>query len=342
MEGNKQIKRKTPLQLQVKFLGRFTDLVENGFSIMDALEIVETIVDPKMVEVIKNGCNEGKLFSDILESLGFLNQIVYIIRASETHNALGRGLVRAKEFSHNYVVNKSEMAKKMRYPLFLFATVILVLSIVSIFFIPRLDEFYTTFGIENNQLAIDSIVIILLVVLFTFTTLVVSVLLILKNPNVNFQTKLRKYLFKIPVLKKLTSRLFSYYFASQIELFIGCGLSFKDSLATIQLFDTLPLVKLIAKEIEYDAQIGESIESLFLTKDCFTAYFRMIAMHALKIGKFDKELKLFVTTELTNLNAFITGLIKAFQSGLLALVGVLIALLYLSILQPVFDLITII
>jgi len=335
-------KGKLPLQIQVKFLQRFTELVENGFAIMDALEIMGTFIDADLVAFMKKGCIEGRPFSSILEDLKFQVQIVYIVKASEQHNALVRGLTRARDYSQNYFKNRTEMAKKMRYPLFLFGTVILVLTVVAIFFLPRLDEFYATFGIDNDQMAIGGIITVLLIMLFGLTSLIMAVLLILKFQNVNFQIWLRQRIFRIPGLKKLTSRLFSYYFATQIEMFIGCGLSFKESLASIQEFDTLPLVKLIAKEIERDATAGETMEMLFRNMDCFTPYFRLITTHSLRIGKLDEELKNFVTMELANLNSSITGLIKGIQGGLLALVGVLIALLYLSILQPVFDLITII
>jgi len=333
---------KLPLALQVKFLQRFTELIENGFAIMDALEIMGTLIDTKIVEFMKTGCSEGKPFSSILEDLNFQEQIVYIVKASEQHNALVRGLIRARDYSQNYFKNRTEMAKKMRYPIFLFAIVILVLTVVAIFFLPRLDEFYATFGIDNDQMAIGGIITVLLIILFSLTSLIMLILLILKFQNLNFQIWLRQRIFQLPVINKLTRRLFSYYFATQVEMFIGCGLSFKDSLVTIQEFDTLPLVKLIAKEIERDAIAGESLESLLREMDCFTPYFRLIATHSLRIGKLDEELKMFVMMELASLNSSITGLIKGVQGGLLALVGVLIALLYLSILQPVFDLINII
>lgn len=342
MEIYQKVKKKIPLQLQVKFLQRFTELVENGFAIIDALEIMATFIDSKIVEIMKQGCTDGKPFSDILVELNFAVQITYIIRASEQHNALVRGLMRARDYSQNYLKNRNEIAKKMRYPLFLFSTVIVVLTIVSIFFIPRLDEFYATFGVENNQMAVDGIIAILLAMLLGITSLVIAVLLIIKCRNIRFQMWLRGWIFRIPTIKKLTTRLFSYYFATQIEMFIGCGLSFKDSISTIQRFDTLPLVKLIAEEIEQYSFAGESVEMLFRNRDCFTPYFRLIATHSLRIGKLDQELKTFVAMELASLNTSITGLIKGVQGGLLALVGVLIALLYLSILQPVFDLIAII
>jgi len=342
MEVSNKITRRVTLQLQVKFLQRFTELIENGFAIIDALEIMETFIDKRIIRVMREACEEGRPFSDALAALDFQPQIIYIVKASEEHNALGRGLLRARAFSQNFLKNRNEISKKMRYPLFLFSTVIIVLTVVAIFFMPRLDDFYTAFGIDNESSTITSIMGLLIVVFITLTIIVLTITFMMRSKNNNFQNFLRQRIFGLPALSKLTTRLFSYYFATQVEMFIGCGLSFKESLITIQKFDTLPMVKLIAREIELEASEGESIEKLFRNMDCFTPYFRLIAVHSLRIGKLDQELKSFVTMELANLNSLITSMIKMVQGGLLGLVGVLIALLYLSILQPVFDLITII
>jgi len=342
MENSHKIRRRLSLQLQVKFLQRFTELIENGFAIIDALEIMETFIDKQIIRIMREACEEGRPFSDALERLGFQVQIIYIIRASEEHNALGRGLVRAREFSVNFLKNRNEISNKMRYPVVLFSAVIVTLTVVLIFFLPRLDDFYTVFNIENESTAISNIMGLLITVCLILTTLVLMVTFALRSKNNNFQIFLRQRIFRLPVLGKLTTHLFSYYFASQVEMFIGCGLSFKDSLTTIQQFDTLPLVKLISWEIEREAMAGKSIEDIFREMDCFTPYFRLITTHSLRIGKFDTELKSFVTAELASLNSAITSVIKFVQGGMLTLIGILIALLYMSILQPVFDLITII
>lgn len=342
MEVSNKTKRRVTLQLQVKFLQRFTELVENGFAIIDALEIMETFIDKRIIQIMRTVCETGNPFSDALVALGFQPQIVYIVKASEEHNALGRGLQRARDFSVNFLKNRDEITKKMRYPFFLFSTVIVVLTVVSIFFMPRLDDFYVAFGITNESTVIANIMGLLITVFVGLTISILVIILMLKCQKNNFQNFLRQRVFRLPALGNLTTRLFSYYFASQVEMFVGCGLSFKESLITMQKFDTLPMAKLIAREIEEQATAGESVEGLFRKMDCFTPYFCLVAVHSLRIGKLEQELKSFVRMELANLNLLITGVIKVVQGGLLGLVGVLIALLYLSILQPVFDLITII
>jgi len=334
--------RKLPLKVQVKFLRRFTALVENGFTITEALEIMATFMNPVIITQMQEACARGTPFSDTLEKLKFESRIVYIVRASEQNNALIKGLQGARNYSHNYLEKRTELTKKLRYPLFLFSMVMVILVIVFIFFIPRLDDFYTTFGIEGDQAAITGIIAILAIVLFAFSMIFTMALLILKYDHDQFQTKCRRFIFNVYGLRAIAARLFSYYFATQVEMFINCGLSFKDSIATIRQFEALPLVRVVIKEIEERVENGESIEEIIKECNCFTPYFRLITAHALKLGRLDVELANFVESELRSLNTMITSFIKIFQGSFLALAGGLIIMLYLSILQPVFELITII
>lgn len=342
MGNNQKLKKAPNLKTQVKFLKRFTQLVENGFPIIDALDIMGAMMNKEMMAFMKAGCERGTAFSDILEQLKFKRQIVYMIRASEKHYILTRGLKRAANYSENYLKNQTEMSKKIRYPLFLFTTVIVGLTAVSIFFLPRLDAFYATFNIEGNSFAIDTIIFLLAAL---FVGVLVSVLLLnlaFKWKNHWFQQTFRKIIFNVPLLKGGVKRLFTYYFFSQIELFLGCGLSFKESLESVGDFETLPLVKIVALELMNGASEGRDLFTLLTEQDCFSPYFKLMSGYALRIGKLEDELKNFVATELESLNQLMSQSLKVMQSSLLALVGLLVALLYLSILQPVFDLIHII
>lgn len=334
--------KKRSLKVQVKFLRRFTELVENGFAITEALEIMATFMDSSLITHMQEGCVAGIPFSHTLEALGFESRIIYIIRASEQNNALLKGLQGARNYSRNYLENRTELAKKLRYPLFLFSMVMIVLVIVFMFFIPRLDDFYATFGVEDDHTAIIGIIATLSIVLVAFSGIFTVLLFIFKYNNDKFQKKCRELIFNIYGVRHLSARLFSYYFATQVEMFISCGLSFKDSIATIRRFETLPLVQVVIKEIEERVENGESTQQIIKECNCFTPYFRLITAHALRLGKLDVELKNFVEAELSHINMAITTFIKIFQGSFLAMTGGLIVMLYLSILQPVFELITII
>lgn len=346
MESTNRLKiggKKITLKTQVKFLQRFTELVENGFAITEALEIMATFMDASIINQMQKGCASGIPFSDTLKALKFEPRIIYIVRASEQNNALIKGLQGARNYSQNFLKNRNALASKLSYPLFLFAMVMIVLVIIFLFFIPRLDNFYATFGIADDQpSAIVGIVAIVSIILVAFSGIFIAILVILKYDNDKFQSKCRGLIFNIYGVRHICARLFSYYFATQVEMFISCGFSFKDSMITIHQFETVPLVQVVIKEIKERVEAGESIEKMIKACNCFTPYFRLITAHALRIGKLDVELKRFVEYELESLNLAITSFIKIFQGCFLALIGGLIVMLYLSILQPVFELITII
>jgi len=342
MEKSNQLKKKFPLQKQVVFLQRFTDLLDSGFALVDALEIMKAFMHSEVITNMQEECEKGRPFADTLETFHFDSRVVYIVRASEKHDALLKGLQGARNYSENYLNNRKELAKKLRYPLVLFATIILVIFVVFLFFLPRLDEFYETFGVEGGNNGVAGIIATLGLVLMGVSLVVLSVVLFLKYDNDKFQRWCRGWLFEVSVLKKLSTRLFSYYFATQIELFIRCGLSLKQSIATIREFESMPLAKIIINEIEQRVEGGDSVEEIIQDQNCFTPYFRLIVSHATRIGKLDVELTSFVKAELALLNQGVTYFIKLFQGAFLALVGGLIVLLYMSILQPVFELVDII
>ena len=342
MEKSNRLKKYFTLKLQVKFLKRFTQLVENGFSVIDALEVMQTLLDKSVIALMIQACIKGDDFSDTLELMGFEQRIVYIVRAGEGSNALLRGLQAARNYSIHFFENRGELKKKLRYPLFLFAVVILVLASMFIFFIPQLDGFYETFNLDGESTSIHVIIWILGSLLLVTLVLVTFVLLILKFDHPRFQRFIFDWLFCIYGVKFITQKLFSYYFATQVNMFTACGLSLKDSMEMILTFEKLSLIKYMVHDLGTEIEGGKEISEAIRDVDYFTPYFKLIVNHALKVGSLDLELEHFVKTELASLNEAVGTSLKVFQAGFMMLIGVLIIMLYLSILQPIFEMVDII
>jgi type II secretory pathway component PulF len=228
------------------------------------------------------------------------------------------------------------MQKKLRYPAFLFITMVAVLIAVYLFFIPQLDSFYDSFNIEGNQDAMNGIIAMIGITLALILALIFFAAYYLKFSKSRFQ-----WLFKFPGTAKLATRLFSYYFAAQWLMFLETGLPLKESLAMIQTFEKIPMIRVLIAEFVGLLDAGEEIETAISTSGYFTPYFKLIMAHALKIGCAKPELVQFVKTELVGLNALVAATFKIFQSIFLLLIGIMIILLYLSILQPVFEMVQI-
>jgi len=329
MAASRKLKRYWTLANQYKFLSRFTQLMENGFNLMEALGVMEVVLSSESLKQILAFCGEGKPFAESLEASGFESRTVYMIRCNESHGSLLLGLQKARDYSGNHLKNKKELAKKLRYPLFLLGMMFLVLGAVYLFFLPQLDSFYESFNIEGDTGAIMGIITVLGIFLGVISLLALLILYFFrtKKPHTG--------IFKLRLVKKL----FSYYFASQWQMLLACGLPLKSSLETIIHFEKTPLIRHAIQDLKSQLETGQDLEQVLTSSLYFTDYFKLVMSHALKIGCAPKELDQFTKSELESLNQMVTALFKGIQTGFLILIGCMIMLLYLSILQPVFEMV---
>jgi len=339
MANERKLKRYWSLANQQKFFSRFTELIDHGFSISDALEVMSVLFRSSLIQLMISSCQNGIPFAETLEASSFDKRTIYIIRCSEESGSLLQGLRKAGNYSQHHYQNQKELQKKLRYPSFLFFIMLIILSTIYLFFLPQMDTFYNSFNIKSNHTAIESVILMIGVAFFSITILMSLMILIIKFNHLQFQKIVKKWLFHCFGLRHLAQKLFSYYFSSQWLLLLECGLPLKESLSTIQSFERITLIRLIVHELKQRLESGESLEAVINSSSYFTPYYKLIMTHALKIGCTQSELTHYTASELANLNELMTNFFKVFQTSLLALIGSIIILLYMSILQPVFEMV---
>lgn len=342
MPTTKSLKSYWNLNMQQKFLSRFSQLLENGFSISDALSIMTSLFKKQAIEPMIESCLQGKTFSDTLKTCHFEHRIIYMVQSSEQAGALLQGLKKAADYSDFHLKNRSELSKKIRYPLALFSLMSLILTAVFILFMPKIQSFYDSFNLSGDSAFMQMIFIIIGCFMGVVICLTTLILLILKWQSLSFSQCAKRWLFKIPLLRSLMQKIFSYYFSSQWLIFLNCGLSLKESLNMMLKFETIPFIKLIIQEFKYQLETGLPLEQAFHQSPYFTPYFRLTMAHALTLGSIQSELHYYSQSEFKQLSSWLNQSFKILQFSLLMLIGIIIIFIYLSILQPVFQMINII
>ena len=337
MSTSRQLNRYWTLPHQQKFLSRFSQLLGQGFSIAQALEIMSSLFNKENIQFIKKCCANGQAFATTLEQCHFEKRIVYIIRCSEQSGSLLQGLEKSAQYSQQQLQNKTELNKKLRYPCGLFILMLIVLVGVYFFFFPQLETFYQSFNIQGDQTLLNNMLLILGIILGIFIIIFIFILSIPKYRHQKFQITMKHILFQIPGIRQLLQKIFSYYFSSQWLIFLNCGLSLKNSLLLMKKFETIPMIQLIIEEFQSQLESGVSLEQLFENSSYFTPYFKLIMKHALQIGQVQNELNYFTKSELNHLNSMLNYSFKITQSIFLMLIGIIIIFIYLSLLQPVFQ-----
>lgn len=337
MSTSRQLNRYWTLPVQQKFLSRFSQLLQQGFSIAQALEVMTSLFKQEFIHVIATGCANGQPFANILEQCHFEKRIVYIVRCSEQAGSLLQGLQKSAQYSEYQIQSKTQLNKKLRYPCFLFSLMIIILAGVYFFFFPQLETFYQSFNIEGDQSLLNQTFLMLGIILTLFMLLSLFVLLTLKWHHYQFQLKIKFFLFRCPLLSRLLQKIFSYYFSSQWLVFLNCGLPLKESLLMMKQFETIPMIQLIIEEFQQQLEIGTPLEVVFHQSPYFTPYFKLIMKHALQIGQVQIELEHYSQGELHHLTSMLNNTFKIIQTTFLMLIGIIIILIYLSLLQPVFE-----
>ena len=335
--SSRQLKRYWTLSVQHKFLSRFSQLLEQGFSLAQALEVMATLFKPEVIQEMILCCARGISFASTLESCQFEKRIIYIIRSSEEAGSLLQGLKKASDYSEYQLKSKHELNKKLRYPCFLFILIMIILAGVYFFFFPQLDQFYQSFNLEGDKSLLNLILSMIGATLFLFLSIFLFIFVVLKWNHPIFQAKVKTFLFHCPLLKSLLQRIFSYYFSSQWLVFLNCGLPMKKSLSLMQEFEDIYLIQTIIDEFQKQLELGISLETVIEKSPYFTPYFKLIMKHSLEIGQVPAELNHYTKNEIINLSNGLNQAFKIIQTTFLILIGIIICLIYLSLLQPVFQ-----
>ena len=342
MPTKSSLTRYWTLSLQQKFLTRFSQLLQNGFSISDALNIMATLFKKQAIQPMIDACSRGQHFADTLEESQFETRIIYMIRCSEQAGALLQGLQKAANYSDFHLKNRSELFKKIRYPLTLFALMSLILIVVFTLFIPKIKSFYQSFNLSGDSSLLQGVILIMIITFILLALLALLIFCILHIQHFGFQTRVKSLLFRIPLIRPLIQKIFSYYFSSQWLIFLNCGLSLKDSLNMMIQFETIPFIRLIIEDLHAQFEAGNSLSNTIQSSPYFTPYFKLTMSHALILGSLTSELNYYSASEFKTLSALLNNSFKVIQFSFLLLIGVIIILVYLSILQPVFDMMNLI
>ena len=105
----------------------------------------------------------------------------------------------------------------------------------------------------------------------------------------------------------------------------------------MQEFEDIYLIQTIIDEFQKQLELGISLETVIEKSPYFTPYFKLIMKHSLEIGQVPAELNHYTKKEIINLSNGLNQAFKIIQTTFLILIGIIICLIYLSLLQPVFQ-----
>ncbi|WP_096188437.1 competence type IV pilus assembly protein ComGB [Evansella halocellulosilytica] len=324
------------------WLQDLVSLLEEGFSLSESLSLMKelhTYKKAKFCADLYKGLIEGSELSTQLKSGGFTNEIVSYLYFSEKYGNLIEGLSNVKEIlrKRNETVRKT--AKMISYPVFLSFIIIIMAIVMAEGVFPHFEQYFTT--IDHQLPYLTKLVIALLsafnpmTIALTIIGLLLTVLLLKRKP---YHDRLY-FVLKIPFLRTFIRSLVTYYVAAQLAPMLKHGLSLQRSLQIMSEESSNLFFQREATSISYYLLEGETLSEVLRSRGYYEPHFASIVALGERKGRLGQELERYSSYLFQNLYEDIQRKVAIAQPMILSAVGLIILIIFLSMMLPIFHMI---
>lgn len=336
--------KKLPIKLQSSFLVQTANMLENGFSLQQAIDFQmkvtqkHTGVFHEMIAELK----QGKAFYEALSNQAFNPHICAQIYFASKHGFLSTTLKDAGMYLAQKEFERRKLLTLLYYPIILFAVLIMIGLFMEHFLFPQFQSFYHSLGVkENNYLQIllhftnhfSFYLLLFLLLLF----LLLCTYQILKHKMLIIDRT--NMLAKIPIFSTLYVLYQTGLFAREWGLLFKSGFSIKDILSMMEDQSFQKLFKDVASEIKLSIYTGYSLSDSIESFDFLTKELKIIIAHGEMNNQLGEELLYFSSICLQQMEEKMLRLFQVVQPMLFISIGLLVIGMYLSIFIPIFQVI---
>ncbi len=345
-DGCMRLKRQQwKLNEQILFLKRLGMLLDEGYSISDAIRFIKIQLSKnkhapltKSIEQLKN----GEKFYTVLNQLFFHSTAVSFIYYGEKNGQLARALQTASTILLEREKRKEKIKKLLMYPIFLLIVTGIMFFVISWQLLPQFAQLYDSFQAEPNHFIkffywiYEHPKIISLTILSIFLVGVTSFFIFKKRrTSYEIQFTLRK----LPVIGDLVQLWNTYYIAYHTSQLLSGGLSLSQSLLFIKDDPEKPYLAEAIEKINKGLLDGESLANAVGEIPIWRKELVAVIEHGQLSGKLEIELNAYSQYCLELFFDRLEKLIKFIQPLIFSFIALWIIIMYFSIMLPSFQLI---
>ena len=337
-------KRRWKLKDQALFLTKLGDLMENGYSLSDAIRFLKyqehKMKQADLQDVLLDFKN-GYPLHYVLTKMRFHPQLVSYIFYGEQNGELSLALKEGGQYWTKRTADMDKIKKILIYPFFLLFFVGTVFMILQSVLLPKFETLFTTMSIEQNFFLtfvlatsaflpnIPWILLLILLLGFLIKRYWFSKLCPLKQ---------RMFILKIPVVGMFTRLYDTHFFASQLSGLLSGGFSINETFKLFEQNQRQPFYQKLAEQVKHDLVEGKPLEAIFQRLHYFDKNLHIVMANGQKYGRLDAELFHYSRYVLAKIEERMAFLLRIIQPLLFSLIGLLVVSIYLAVLMPMFSL----
>lgn len=337
----RRIKSLSP-DIQLRFLQRLQRLLNNGYPLLAALEIIKW--DKQLINVstqIIYSLRNGDAIDEAFEIAKFDDTIIaylYFVRANgDIETSIGK-CIDMYEHRIKYLNKLKEMT---RYPLILLSIFTLLLFFIKRSVLPSFLELFQS-GSEASSTVELSIIIIeflgILVIAISILAVITFIVWQFNKRKVSIAKQIKLYNY-IPIYRNYLSLQTSFLFATHLSTLLKTGMSIKDILENMSKQKKLPIIAYYSSLMTTELSKGLYVENLLSQLTFLEKQLAIIFQKNTDISALEKDLTVYADLLTEELHRKVMKAITFIQPAFFIIIAAFIVFIYLMLMWPMFQLI---
>ncbi|MBP6913556.1 MAG: type II secretion system F family protein [Candidatus Levybacteria bacterium] len=334
----------------VIFTRQLASMIQTGLTLIEALTILKdqaqkTQLKALLADLIAN-ISGGSSFSEALSYHRDVFSDVYIalVRAAEAGGVMDKILSRLADNLERSQDLKRKVRSALFYPLIVVVGVVLVIVVMNVFVIPQLSTLYEGLNVE---LPLTTRIVLGFSKLFTtfsplMIILIIACVFLYKRFSKSGTGKelIDSYKLKVPVIGKILVLSIEDEIARTLSLLISSGTS---------ILESLHIAANVAGNYKYKQGVlssatlvekGLTLSAAFEQQNIFPAIFIQMTKVGESTGKIDENLNKVAEYFERDLELKVKTLTTSIEPILLVVLGVTVGFLIISVISPIYGLIS--
>lgn len=335
-------KRKLPHDVQLRFLKRLHRLLENGYPLLEALEMYTLDKQlKKPAESIATALKNGTSLDAAFDQAGFHQAIIAYLYFVQANGSLQETIEKSIQMFEYRTNTTKRFQRVFRYPIILLLVFSILLYFINRHVLPSFQNLFQSSAEASNIVSITIIIINGLSSFLFFASISIILCIIgwyFLHKKVPIEKQLKLYN-SIPLYRNLVKMQTSFLFATHFSTLLKAGLPYKEILIFLANQTKLPIIAYYSNQMIDDLKKGIHLahvlsEYTFLDYQLTNIFQKNTNHYAL-----EKDLSIYAHMLLEDIENNTIKVITYLQPAFFLIIACFVIFIYAIIMWPMFELI---
>lgn len=326
------------------FLTRVGKLLEEGYSLKDALNFLEKIEKEDIktwIKVIQADLETGGTFHETLEKIGYSSKICSQIYFAYQFGDYAKTITRCGQQMLDNVEREKKIRSLLAYPILLVSFLLGMLMLMRFLVLPHMENL---FGSTASEESLYSNYIVRLVyyspqIIIGICATAVIVYFISRAKLEKLEIIDRyKFFMKLPIVHLYLKDYWTHFFFFEWSQLFKNGSSFQEIVSIMQAKDASELLQETGSVLAAEMKLGKSIHESVSILPYFHEEALLVIAHGENTGKLSIEMSIYANYCENELTTRVEKLMVKIQPVIFGFVALMIIAIYGALLLPVFSL----